>query len=168
MISWWVCGGESGLPILFLCHLRTAPQGSLFFAAQTSHCSGLSCCQVWTLEWEGFLVVVHRFSCSEACGIVLDQGLNTCLLHSQPLGHQGSHETSLLNPALPLPVRGNPFCDFWLFIYFWLFFIVLSAINVIWYSFPPPFELYISGIITSLYLAYFTSFIYETHLCWCG
>ena len=25
MIFWWICGGESGLPILFLCHLRTAP-----------------------------------------------------------------------------------------------------------------------------------------------
>ena len=26
MFFWWICGGESGLPILFLCHLRTAPQ----------------------------------------------------------------------------------------------------------------------------------------------
>ena len=25
MFFWWICGGESGLPILFLCHLRTAP-----------------------------------------------------------------------------------------------------------------------------------------------
>ena len=24
MFFWWICGGESGLPILFLCHLRTA------------------------------------------------------------------------------------------------------------------------------------------------
>ena len=24
MIFWWICGGESGLPVLFLCHLRTA------------------------------------------------------------------------------------------------------------------------------------------------
>ena len=23
MFFWWICGGESGLPILFLCHLRT-------------------------------------------------------------------------------------------------------------------------------------------------
>ena len=29
MLFWWICGGESGLPILFLCHLRTAP---LFFS----------------------------------------------------------------------------------------------------------------------------------------
>ena len=25
MFFWWICGGESGLPVLFLCHLRTAP-----------------------------------------------------------------------------------------------------------------------------------------------
>ena len=24
MIFWWICGGESGSPVLFLCHLRTA------------------------------------------------------------------------------------------------------------------------------------------------
>ena len=23
MFFWWICGGESGLPVLFLCHLRT-------------------------------------------------------------------------------------------------------------------------------------------------
>ena len=26
---WWICGGESGLPVLFLCHLRTTPLFSL-------------------------------------------------------------------------------------------------------------------------------------------
>ena len=26
MFFWWICGGESGLPILFLCHLRTTPR----------------------------------------------------------------------------------------------------------------------------------------------
>ena len=25
MFFQWICGGESGLPVLFLCHLRTAP-----------------------------------------------------------------------------------------------------------------------------------------------
>ena len=38
--------------------------------------------------------MVHRLSCSAACGIFLDQGLNLCPLHwqadSQPLRHQGS------------------------------------------------------------------------------
>ena len=31
----WICGWESGLPVLFLCHLRTAP---------------LSCFQVWKIQ----------------------------------------------------------------------------------------------------------------------
>ena len=40
------------------------------------------------------VVVVHRLSCSAACGIFLDQGSNLCLLHWQedslPLNDQGS------------------------------------------------------------------------------
>ena len=42
----------------------------------------------------GSIVVVHRLSCSTACGIFLDQGPNPHLLHWQadslPLSHQGS------------------------------------------------------------------------------
>ena len=42
----------------------------------------------------GLSIVPHRFSCSVACGILLDQVLNPCLLHWQadslPLNHQGS------------------------------------------------------------------------------
>ena len=30
MFFWWICGGESGLPILFLCHLKTAPLPCFF------------------------------------------------------------------------------------------------------------------------------------------
>ena len=40
------------------------------------------------------VVVVHRLSYSEACGILRDQGSNSCLLHWQedslPLSYQGS------------------------------------------------------------------------------
>ena len=47
------------------------------------------------------VVVPHRLSCSMACGIFPDQGLNPCLLHWQadslPLGHQGS--------PLPSPLK---------------------------------------------------------------
>ena len=66
----------------------------------------LSCCRaralgVWAsvvvahgLQSAGLVVVAHRPSCSAACGILPDQGLNLCLLHwqvdSQPLHHQGS------------------------------------------------------------------------------
>ena len=42
----------------------------------------------------GSVVVAHGASCSVACGIFPDQGLNPCPLHwqadSQPLHHQGS------------------------------------------------------------------------------
>ena len=40
------------------------------------------------------IVVVHGLSCSMACGIFPDRGLNLCLLHGQmdplPWSHQGS------------------------------------------------------------------------------
>ena len=46
---------------------------------------------VWST---GSIVVSHGLSCSEACGIFLDQGSNPGLLHWQadplPLSHQGS------------------------------------------------------------------------------
>ena len=42
----------------------------------------------------GSVVVVYGLSCSAACEIFLDQGLNSCLLHWQadslPLSHQRS------------------------------------------------------------------------------
>ena len=31
VIFWWICGGERGLPILFLCHLGTAPSQGLLW-----------------------------------------------------------------------------------------------------------------------------------------
>ena len=34
MIFWWICGGESRFPILFLCHLETAPSISFFIEVQ--------------------------------------------------------------------------------------------------------------------------------------
>ena len=48
-----------------------------------------SSCGAWVS-----VVVAHGLSCSVACGILPDQGLNPCPLHwqadSQPLCHQGS------------------------------------------------------------------------------
>ena len=35
------------------------------------------------LQSTGSVLVVHELSCSLACGIFLDQGLNLCLLHWQ-------------------------------------------------------------------------------------
>ena len=44
--------------------------------------------------WSTDSTVVHRLSCSAACGIFSNQGSNLCLLHWQadslPLSHQGS------------------------------------------------------------------------------
>ena len=46
------------------------------------------------LQSTGSIVMAHRLSCSEACGIFSDQGWNPCLLHWQvdslPLSHQGN------------------------------------------------------------------------------
>ena len=48
----------------------------------------------------GSVVVAHGLSCSAACGIFPDQGLNPCPLHwqadSQPLRHQGSPQILFL------------------------------------------------------------------------
>ena len=47
------------------------------------------------------IIVTHGLSCSEACGIFPDQGLNWCPLHckvdSQPLDHQGSPNSFCLS-----------------------------------------------------------------------
>ena len=62
--------------------------------------AGFSSCGFLDLE-PRLSTVVHRLSCSEACGIFPDLGLNLCLLHLQvdslPLSHQGSLKTSLLS-----------------------------------------------------------------------
>ena len=48
----------------------------------------------WGLQSTGSVAVAHGVSCPTACGIFLDQGSNSCLLHWQadslPLSHQGS------------------------------------------------------------------------------
>ena len=53
----------------------------------------------------GSVVVVHQFSCSEACEIFLDQGSKLCPLHwqtdSYPLYHQGNPLTLILDPLFP-------------------------------------------------------------------
>ena len=69
--------------------------------ARASHCSAFSCCGAQTRC--GLQSLVHRLSCSRACGIFLGQGLNPCPLHWQvdilyPLGYQGSPKS--FNPSL--------------------------------------------------------------------
>ena len=67
---------------------------SLLVGARTSHRSGFSSCGAWARGMGASVVVAHRLSCSRACGIFLDQGLNPCPLHwqvdSYPVYHQRS------------------------------------------------------------------------------
>ena len=65
----------------------------------SSRCMGLSLSRPLLLRSTGSrragsVIVAHGPSCSTACGISPDQGLNLCPLHwqadSQPLRHQGS------------------------------------------------------------------------------
>ena len=107
----------------WLCWVSTAvrafPQlrraGAPNWDAPASHCSGFSCCgarasascltraqESWPQVLEnGSAAVGHRLSCSTACGIFPDQGLNPCLLHWQadslPRSHQGSPSNVILN-----------------------------------------------------------------------
>ena len=77
----------------------------------SSRCAGFSL--LWSLllrstgsRRAGSVVVPHGPSCSAACGILPDQGLNPCPLHwqadSQPLRHQGSPITDFLIPYNPM------------------------------------------------------------------
>ena len=70
-------------------------------AAQALRCTGFSSCLTWAqqLQLPGSRAQAQQvwctgFSCSSACGIFPNQGLNLCLLHWQadslPLNHQGS------------------------------------------------------------------------------
>ena len=77
----------------------------IFLAGGTLHCgvsgwllllqsTGSKACKFQLLQLEGSAVGVLRLSCSKACGIFLDQGMNPCPLHLQmhscPLCHQRS------------------------------------------------------------------------------
>ena len=50
-------------------------------SARASHGSGFSCCGVWVLGAWASVVVALWLTCTMACGIFLDQGLNPCPLH---------------------------------------------------------------------------------------
>ena len=113
--SWIFCFARAVCECTGFLELQCAG-ATLCCGAQGSRCSGFSCCgskgsrlvgtrcqQLWhtssvvvacRLQSMGLLVVVPGLSCSTACGIFLDQGLNPCPLHWQvdfyPLHHQGS------------------------------------------------------------------------------
>ena len=57
--------------------LRQA-EATPYCSVQASHCSGAQ-----AVSRQASVVVTQGLSCSEACGIFLDQGLNLCPLHWQ-------------------------------------------------------------------------------------
>ena len=88
---------------LWLCWVFVSVRGLSPLAASGGHsssrCTGLSLSRPLLLRSTGSrragsVIVAHVPSCSAACGIFPDQGLNPCPLHwqadSQPLHHQGS------------------------------------------------------------------------------
>ena len=96
----YCCVGSSLLCAGFLSLWRAG--ATLRCGSQASHCGDFSCCRAWALGHTGFsscgtwasvvwlagssagsVVVAHRLSCSAACGIFPDQGLNPWPLHWQ-------------------------------------------------------------------------------------
>ena len=84
------------------------------YSVWASHCCGFPCCGAEALGWQalevsasvvaalglestGLIVVVHELSCSVACGIFSDQGLNPGLLHWQVDSLSLSHQRNLLD-----------------------------------------------------------------------
>ena len=95
---------------LWLCWVLISVRGLSLGAASGGHssswCAGLSLSRPLLLRSTGSrragsVVEAHGPSCSAACGIFSDQGLNPCPLHwqadSQPLRHQGSPTIEYLN-----------------------------------------------------------------------
>ena len=100
----------------WLCWVFVSVRGLSLVAASGGHsssrCVGLSLSRPLLLRSTGSrradsVIVAHGLSCSAACGIFPDEGLNPCPLHwqadSQPLHHQGSPEIPTLDSCAPEP-----------------------------------------------------------------
>ena len=79
---------------------RWGEWGLLFLSVpQPLIVGGFSCCRAQALGALASIVMVHGLSCSMACRIFPDQGLNPCPLHwqtnSYPLYHHGRSKQSL-------------------------------------------------------------------------
>ena len=105
--------------------LHRGEGATLHRGARSSHYRGLSLPSTGSRR-AGPAIVAHGPSCSAACGIFPDQGLNPGPLHwqadSQPLRHQGS-------PAVIFNQNSSIsfFFFFNLFIYFWLRCVFIAA-----------------------------------------
>ena len=88
-VSWW----RSGFTLCWLLLLWSTGSRALGLSAVVAHglCRALDAV---SSRLPGSAVVVQGLSCSQACGIFLDQRSNLCFLHRQanslPLNHQGS------------------------------------------------------------------------------
>ena len=122
----------------WLCWVFVSVRGLSLVVASGGHsssrCAGLSLSRPLLLRSTssrraGSVVVAHGPSCSAACGIFPDQGLNPCPLHWQadslPLRHQGSPAVAIVvllaikkkskhtSLALPLPPKSCPPAFLW-------------------------------------------------------
>ena len=77
--------------------------------AWVSHCGGCSC-GAQSLGHVGSVVVSHGLSCSGACGIFLDQELNTNALHWR---RRQWHPTPVLSPGKSHGQRNLVGCSPW-------------------------------------------------------
>ena len=71
----WVFVAACGLSLV------AASEATLRRGAWASHCGGFPCCGARALGARASVVVAHGLSCSTACGIFPDQGLNPGPLH---------------------------------------------------------------------------------------
>ena len=92
--SWLWCVGFSLQGLLMLC---TDFKGTQAFVVGVSRLRVAIC----GLESTGSITVGHWLSCSAACGILPEQGLDPCLLHwqadSSPLSRQRNPPVGLFN-----------------------------------------------------------------------
>ena len=87
------------------------------------------------LQSTGSVVVTHWLSCSVACGVFPNQGLNLCLLHWQldslPLSHQGSPRSTFNRHCLSKIRKVKP-CLAQLFSTKW------TTFCIIWFTSDDP------------------------------
>ena len=80
LFFFWLCWVLVAVPGL---SLVVASRDYSSLRCEGFHCSGFSCCGAQTLGARASVVVAHGLSCSVACGIFPDQGLNPHPLHWQ-------------------------------------------------------------------------------------
>jgi len=94
----------AGAPLQLLCAGFSFGDFCCRALALAARASAVVTPRLWST---GSIVVVHGLSCSPACGILLDQGLNLCLLHWQveslQLSDQGSPRKMLLIAMIRWP-----------------------------------------------------------------